>query len=200
MARRRHKKSKNPKSQSQARADWQQEDEIELLAWLDCILVRSEKKDASLFKPSFVKHLKENRGKRYTEHQIERKIKKIWAANGEDDANDPNEIWKFGTKCLPYLSDVIRKQIDERLNILQESKIAKVVDSERQLRSASRTADSDLSRHIRLGVEVAEIPSPRKRYREQHSSSVTLDELRPRKRRKGDEKLVRVSDILPPFE
>ena len=200
MARKRNKRSKKPKSQSQAQSDWQQEDEIELLVWLDCILARSEKKDASLFKPSFVKYLKDKRGQTYTEHQIERKLKKLWFAYGKDDANDPNEIWKVGTKCLPHLSDVFKEQIDRRLSKLQNGKITNILRCKRKLRSASRGADLDLSRHIRLGVEVAETPSPRKRYRETHSSSVVPDDSRPRKRWDGDEKLLRVSNIFPPLE
>jgi hypothetical protein len=181
MARKRHKKPNEHKSRSQSKADWKHDDEIELLACLEYIL--STTKDAGSSMSIFVDHLEKSRHTKYTVPQIERKIRKFWITNHHDDATDSDEIYKLGLKCLPRLPNELRTEIEERLNTLKDQTLAARLQSRRQLRSASRTTDSELSRHISLGVEVTDTPSPRKRHREPLSTSAAIDEPRPRKRR-----------------
>lgn len=193
MARRRNKRLKREKWQSQAKADWEHKDEIELLAWLDYIL--STTQDAGPHKDTFVKHLEKKCETKYTIHQIERKIRKFWSANRYGNATDPNEIYRLGTKCLPHLPNKFKKNVQERWSSLRDEAIAQSLQNRRQLRSASRTTDSELSRHISLGVEVAETSSPRKRHRESLSGSAARDESMPRKRRDGESQLDQVRDV-----
>jgi hypothetical protein len=184
MARTRHRRLIEVKSQSHARADWKHDDEVELLVCLEYVL--STHKDAGLFKASLVKHLKNTRHTKYTVPQVERKIKKFWLANRHHAATDPDEIYKLGIKCLPGLSNDFKKEVGERFGTLKDQTLAERLATPRQLRSASRSADSELSRHISLGVEVAETPSPRKRQREPFTSSARIDGPRPRKRRDAE--------------
>jgi hypothetical protein len=187
MARKRNKRPKDVKPQSQARHDWKPEDEIELLAWLDYISATT--KDAGLIKSSLTDHLEKSRCTKYTVPQIERKIRTFWVTNRHIRAVDPDEVYRLGTKCLPGLSIDCRKEIGDRLSNLKDQALAERLQSQRQLRSTSRTTDSELARHISLGVDVAETPSPRKRSRAPLGSSVAIDESRPPKRRDGQSKL-----------
>jgi hypothetical protein len=187
MARKRNKRPKDLKPQSQARHDWKPEDEIELLAWLD--YVSGTTKNAGLIKSSLAEHLEKSRCTKYTVPQIERKIRAFWVANCRIKAVDSDEIYKLGTKCLPGLSIECRKEIGDRLSTLKDQALAERLQSQRQLRSTSRAIDSEFGRHISLGVDVAETPSPRKRSRAPLSTSAAIDESRPPKRRDGQSKL-----------
>jgi hypothetical protein len=89
----------------------------------------------------------------------------------------------------PGLSIECRKEIGDRLSNLKDQALAERLQSQRQLRSTSRAIDSEFGRHISLGVDVAETPSPRKRSRAPLSSSAAIDESRPPKRRDGQSKL-----------
>jgi hypothetical protein len=192
MAITRHRRAKD-KSESQARDGWKHDDEVELLAWLD--YKQSTTKDAVSSMISFVNHLRNSRHTKYTVPQIERKIRNFWAANRHHAATNPDEIYKLGTKCLPRLSNDFREEVKERVGILKDLTLAKRLESPRQLRSTSQSANSELSRHISLGMEVAETLSPRKRYREPHTSSTDLDGWRPRKQRDTESRLNQVCDI-----
>ena len=192
MARRRSRRPKDVKPQSQARHDWKPEDEIELLAWLDYI--SGTTKDVGLIKSSLADHLQKSRCTKYTVSQIERKIRTFWVTNRHIKAIDSNEIYKLGTKCLPGLSTECRKEIGNRLSTLKDQVLAERLQSQRQLRSTSRTADLEFARHISLGVDVVETPSPRKRPRAPISSSAAIDETRPPKRRDGQSKLDQAYD------
>jgi hypothetical protein len=190
MARTRHKRPKEVKSRSHARADWKHDDEVELLVCLEYVL--STHKDAGLFKTSLVKHLMNTRHAKYTVPQIERKMKKFWLANRHHAATDPEEIYRLGIKCLPRLSNDLKKEVGERFGTLKDQTLAERLATPRQLRSASRSADSELSRHISLGVEVAKTPSPRKRNREPFTSSARREGSRPRKRRDAESRVEQV--------
>jgi hypothetical protein len=193
MAKKRNKRPKDVKPQSQARHDWKPEDEIELLAWLDYIF--STTKDTGLIKSSLADHLGKSRCTKYTVPQIERKIRTLWVTNRHIKAVDPDEIYRIGTKCLPGLSIEYRKEIGDRLSTLKDQALAERLQSRRQLRSTSRTTDSELARHISLGVDVAETPSPRKRSRVPLSSSAAIDDSRPPKRRDGRSQLDQAYDV-----
>jgi hypothetical protein len=193
MARKRNKRPKYIKPQSQARHDWKPEDEIELLAWLD--YVSGTTKDAGLIKSSLADHLEKSRCTKYTVPQIERKIRTFWVANRHLEAVDSGEIYSLGTKCLPGLSIECRKEIGDRLSTLKDQGLAERLQSRRQLRSTSRATDSELARHISLGVDVVETPSPRKRSRAPLGSSAAIDESGPPKRRDGQSKLDQAYDV-----
>jgi hypothetical protein len=193
MARKRNKRLKDVKPKSQARHDWKLEDEIELLAWLDCI--RGTSKDAGLIKSSLVVHLEKGRHTKYTVPQIERKIRTFWDTNHHIKAVDPNEIYRLGTKCLPGLSKEYRKKIEDRLSTLKGNALVERLHCPRRLRSASQTVDSEPAHHISLGVDVVETPSPRKRPRVPLSSSAAIDDARPPKRRDGQSKLDQAYDV-----
>jgi len=88
-----------------------------------------------------------------------------------------------------------RKEVEDRLSTLKDQALAERLQSRRQFRSTSRTTDSELARHISLGVDVVETPSPRKRSRAPLSSSATIDESRPPKRRDGQSQLDQGYDV-----
>jgi hypothetical protein len=193
MGRTRHKRPRGDKWESHSRAEWKRDDEIELLAWLDYKVDTTM--NAAPQMNSFVTHFKNSRHAKYTLPQIERKIKKFWLANHHHAATSWEEIYRLGTKCLPRLPNDFRREIEERLGTLKDQTLARRLESPRQLRSASRPADSELSRHISLRLEIAETTSPRKRHRELFNSSSGRDGSRPRKRRDAEDQLDRVCDI-----
>jgi hypothetical protein len=181
MARKSAKQPKVGNSQGQDRANWKREDGIELLARLDYILETHT--DARPFKSSLVDGLESSRHKRYTVPQIDRKVVQFWNAHGEYESISSDDVYKKGTRALPNMRPEFKEEICRRLSTLKYQTLTKRCQSERQLRSASRTADSEVTRHISLGVEVSDTTSPRKRQREILTSSTAVDESRPRKRR-----------------
>lgn len=182
MARKRSKRLTTNSPQKQVRADWKHEDEVETLAWLDYNL--STNKDARAFKSSVVDHLGKTRLAKYTIGQIERKVRKFWNDTGSDDSTDRDEIYRLGTACLEHLPLNFKEEIYKRVSTLTDQALAETLSSQRQLRSASRTTDSELARHICPGVVVANILSPRKRQREVLSSSAAKDNSSPGKRKR----------------
>lgn len=164
MAIKKKKRSREERAGKHARANWTHDDEVELSAWLDYVL--STSKTAGPQISSFVTHFQNCRHKTFTVAQIQHKIKSLWLANGNPSASSPDEMYVRGTKCLPRLPTNFKKEVVERLGTLKDEMLAKRLESPRQLRSASRSADTELSRHISLGVDIAEMPSARKRHRE----------------------------------
>ena len=187
MGQKKNKKATKPKLKDRKeKADWTYEAEIETLAWLDYLLSIRESTGKehiakSNFENSITDHLEKNCGTQYTIAQVERKIKKFWNRHGSDDAIDPNEIYKLGTECLVNLPPDRKERICKRVGVLKDQAYAQTLSRRRQLRSTSRTTESELSRFTSLEAVEGNVPSPRKRRVEVVISETSKDDASPKK-------------------
>jgi hypothetical protein len=182
MARNRSKRSTTNSAQKQERAQWKHEVEVETLAWLDHNLTK--KKSAEAFRSSVVDHLKKTDQVNYTLEQIERKLRRLWYRNATDYAIEWTEIYHAGTRCLENLPLAFKEEIRDKVNSLSDQALAQALSSERRLRSASRTNDSELASHISIDSIVVEIPPGRRRHRGVSDSSRDKNKSVSRKRKK----------------
>jgi hypothetical protein len=182
-------KKEAPKTKLKGRkekADWTDEAEIEVLAWLDYLLdiresIGKEQMTKSHFENSITDHLEKTCRMRYTIAQVERKIRKFWQVYGGDYAVDRNEIYKLGTECLVNLPPDRKERICTRVGVLKDEAYAATLSRQRQLRSTSRTTESQLSRFTSLEAVEGNVPSPRKRRVEVVINKTSKDDFSPKK-------------------
>lgn len=177
--------------QKEIRASWSDENEIELLAWLNYTVLRNDK--GTHFKDTILNHLHMMCNKEYTLFQVDRKVRSYWQDLGPEGAKDRDQIYKEGTHCLHY---PLRRDLRENLKFkkMLDARVKKLKEeaawSSRNLRSVSRMTEPENLHHFSLGTE-----SPRRSvlYRERaqlHSPCSTL--AISRLRRKGSNNKVQV--------
>lgn len=154
MARR---KTRKPK------ANWDEEDWIELLAWLDYTL-----KCETSFEDTIIGHLKDSRNQCYSLIQITSKLGRLWDGyGGEDVDEEKKKIFVRGSACLKLLPDSHKEAIFTRSTILAHSELAKQLSKGRSLRSATSIVSE---RHISLESLKPDTRRPQRR-RQSYSAS-----------------------------
>ena len=109
---------------------WQEDDEIELLAWLDCTL-----RHDLLFKDTVVDHLRTRRKKSFKSTQIDDRLKYLWENHANDDARSWKEVLTKGSSCLRLLDDSARKAVTHTSTMLGDQQISRRLAEPRNLRS-----------------------------------------------------------------
>ena len=150
---------------------WQEDDEIELLAWLDCTL----KHDLS-FKDTVVDHLKTWRKKSFKSTQIDYRLKYLWENHANDDARSWKEVFTKGSSCLKLLDGSARKAVTHTSTMLGDQQISKRLAEPRNLRSTIIVNNQHPEPRINLRGSKPTTPQ------QQRQQECELPRLRKRKR------------------
>jgi hypothetical protein len=116
------------------RADWQEDQENELLAWLDYSL---QHKTFDFFEESVAGHLNEEYNVSYTYRQCRGKLYLLWKTRGHETATKVQVLYDTGSRCLNLLERERMRFISQRVIQLADRERHKLLHSPRRLKSAS---------------------------------------------------------------
>lgn len=132
---------------------WSEDQKIALICWLDYTLDHPEID----FKQMIVARLDNE----YTFEQIDAKAKRLWKTKGpypEKGKNGPEDVYKFGSRCLELLTDAEKAAIAtlrETIDIGLSAEESLLTTPNRQLRSASKAESCATIQNSRLATPKA---------------------------------------------
>jgi len=124
-----------------AKAKWSQDEDVELLAHLDCI-VEECRQNGKFSKNDVWQELQAALKKRRTFTQIDHRLLELWRDNaGTRSRKKFDDVYKLGSDCMKGLDDGMKRRVQRAREVIKDAKMSRLLATPRQLRSISRNPD-----------------------------------------------------------